>query len=40
MKSPPEQYPDDIARDKTEEFIRKNAKKVVKKTQVSEPAEA
>jgi myo-inositol-1-phosphate synthase len=30
MKSPPKQYPDDEARDLTEEFIRKNARKQVK----------
>ncbi|MCC6943081.1 MAG: inositol-3-phosphate synthase [Thermomicrobiales bacterium] len=40
MKSPPEQYPDDIARDRTEEFIRKNGKAVAKKAKVAEPLEA
>jgi myo-inositol-1-phosphate synthase len=30
MKSPPKQYPDDEARDRTEQFIRKNARKQVK----------
>jgi len=35
MKSPPEQHPDDEARDLTEEFIRKHARK-----QVKEPAQA
>src|SRR5881392_618527 len=30
MKSPPKQHPDDEARDLTEEFIRKNARKQVK----------
>ncbi|MBX3070804.1 MAG: inositol-3-phosphate synthase [Thermomicrobiales bacterium] len=40
MKSPPEQYPDDIARDRTEEFIRKNGKTIAKKAKVAEPLEA
>ena len=32
MKSPPKQMPDDDARDKTAEFIRKHARKQVKQT--------
>ncbi len=39
MKSPPEQYPDDIARDKTEDFIRKNARKSAKQAKTAEPVE-
>jgi myo-inositol-1-phosphate synthase len=31
MKSPPIQYPDDEARDRTEDFIRKHARKRVKR---------
>jgi hypothetical protein len=31
MKSPPVQHPDDEARDLTEEFIRKHARKTVKR---------
>jgi myo-inositol-1-phosphate synthase len=34
MKSPPEQYPDDIARNKTEEFIKQYGKKAGKKAAV------
>jgi myo-inositol-1-phosphate synthase len=40
MKSPPEQYPDDIARNKTEEFIKQYGKKSGKKAAVEEKAEA
>jgi myo-inositol-1-phosphate synthase len=40
MKSPPEQYPDDIARNKTEEFIAKYGKKSGKKAAVEEQVEA
>ena len=33
MKSPPVQYPDSIAKQKTEEFINKYAKKTANKTE-------
>jgi myo-inositol-1-phosphate synthase len=40
MKSPPEQYPDDLARDRTEEFIRQYARQTGKKAEVAEPIDA
>ncbi|MEZ4500570.1 MAG: inositol-3-phosphate synthase [Thermomicrobiales bacterium] len=40
MKSPPEQYTDDVARDRTEEFIRKNARTTGRKSPVAKAVES
>jgi len=40
MKSPPEQYPDDIARNKTEAFIKQYGRKAAKKAVSGTPVEA